>query len=107
MDIRVSVSPGDAVRLIEDGIIRGNISGTLCDRYVAGDVCVMVFEKYFMRTSSRASLTVTVHPTGDGATHVHSVGSGGGQGALFRFDWGAGESFENSVMQSLGPYIVR
>ena len=106
MDIRVSLSPGDTVRMLEDNIVRGSISAELIDQYVAGDVCVMVFEKYFMRNSSRAALTVTVHPDGRGATAVHSVGSGGGQNALFKFDWGAGKSFAGSVEQTLAQYII-
>ncbi|MCL2884994.1 MAG: DUF6054 family protein [Oscillospiraceae bacterium] len=107
MDFRVNISPADAVRLLQDGIARGSISGTFIDQYVAGDVCVMVFEKYFMRTGARVSLTVTVHPAGPGLTAVHSVGSGGSKGALINFDWGASGSFVNSAEQVLAPYIVR
>ncbi len=53
---------------------------------------VMVFEKYFMRASNRASLTVVLSEQG-GTVSADLISSGGGQGALFRFSWGAEESF--------------
>lgn len=59
-------------------------------------VIVMVFEKYFMRASNRASLTVIV--TGlDNEVQVDAIGSGGGQGAIFSFSWGAEDSFVGTV----------
>lgn len=61
---------------------------------------VMVFEKYYMRASNRASLTVVVTGNGDDVV-VDAIGSGGGQGALFRFSWGAEENFVNTVSQIL------
>ena len=42
-----------------------------------------------MRSSNRASLTVTIDNF-DGKTKVHAVASGGSEGVFFRFDWGAG-----------------
>ena len=38
-----------------------------------------------------------------GRTRVHCASGGGGEG-LFRFDWGAAESFEGVVHDALGPY---
>lgn len=38
-------------------------------------------------------------------TSVHTVGGGGGSGVI-NFDWGAAESFSNSVSQVLGPYMI-
>jgi len=106
MDIRVSLSTEDTATLLTENLVHGSISAERIDHYVAGNVRVMVFEKYFMRNSSRASLTVVVHPDERGATAVHSVGSGGGQNALFKFDWGAGSSFSNSVEKILEQYII-
>lgn len=63
-------------------------------------IYVMVFEKYYMRSSNRASLTVVVSGAGDDVA-VDAIGSGGGQGALFRFSWGAEENFVNTVSQIL------
>ena len=38
-----------------------------------------------------------------GRTRVHLVSGGGGEG-LFRFDWGASQSFESVVQDALSPY---
>jgi hypothetical protein len=39
-----------------------------------------------------------------GKTQVYHQGSGGGQGMIFGFDWGAGDSFANLVVKALEPY---
>jgi hypothetical protein len=57
---------------------------------------LLVFDKYFMRNSSRASLTVSVIGR-QGQVIVDAIGSGGGQGALFNFAWGAEEDFVSVV----------
>ena len=78
-------------------------SGLSCEqvgetrRQIEGiSVYVMVFEKYYMRASNRASLTVVV--SGDEQeVCVDAIGSGGGQGAIFRFSWGAEDSLVGTV----------
>ncbi len=63
-------------------------------------VCLLVFEKYYWRSSNRASLTVLL--TGaDGYVTVDAVGAGGGAGVLFRFSWGAEDDFVATVESSL------
>ncbi len=60
----------------------------------------LVFEKYFIRTSSRASLSVLV--TGDQYNvTVNAIASGGGQGAIFKLTWGSEESFLKSAQSIL------
>jgi len=59
-------------------------------------VYIMVFEKYYMRSSNRASLTVVV-TAGNGDIIVDAIGAGGGQGVVFRLSWGAEESFVSSI----------
>ena len=105
MDFKVRISPDMAVDKVIRQVENGSVSGELIDQYVSKldeehAVYVLVFEKFFMRNSSRASLTVTIENL-NGTTHVHSVGSGGGQGAIFKFDWGASESFINQVKLAL------
>lgn len=63
-------------------------------------VYVMVFEKYYMRSSNRASLTVTVIGDSENVT-VDAIGAGGGQGAFFKFSWGAEENFVGTVEKIL------
>ena len=66
-------------------------------------VHMLVFDKYYMRNSSRASLTVLVLENG-GTVFVDAVGSGGSQGALFNFSWGAEENFISIVADILSGY---
>ncbi len=108
-DFKVDLQPLDAMNKIKSGVTDGSISGKLIDYYerTAGDhqVVVFVLEKYFMRTSNRASMTVTIDNF-DGTTKVHAAASGSSEGVFFRFDWGAGDSFANSVEQALANYII-
>ena len=74
--------------------------------YIGDDVFFFVSEKFFFRNSSRASLSLCLVNKG---THLEAVivGSGGGQGLIFRFDWGAGASFEKEVTAVLNRAGVR
>lgn len=69
-----------------------NFGGTL--------VWVMVYEKYFMRSSNRASLTLTLIEQ-NGLITANVMASGGGQGAWHRFSWGTEESFEETAWDAL------
>lgn len=40
-----------------------------------------------------------------GNTRVHCVSGGGGEG-LFRFDWGAADSFTGVVQKALAPWRI-
>ena len=106
----VNLSAEEARRLISDTIEGGSITGSCIDEYcmeTPGGTCVvMVFEKHYMRVSNRLTLTVVIDDF-DNVTRVHSVSGGGGNNALFRFDWGAGDSFASAVGQALQPYVVR
>lgn len=64
------------------------------------NVVVLVFEKYYWRANNRASLTVVVCG-GNGKVNVDAIGSGGGQGAIFKFSWGAESSFAETVRDIL------
>ncbi|OQB20351.1 MAG: hypothetical protein BWY11_02491 [Firmicutes bacterium ADurb.Bin182] len=74
-------------------------------RQVIGDVTVIVrvFEKYYMRNSSRASLTLVVTGGAD-ECFVVAIGSGGGESSLFKFDWGAADNFVSVVESALISY---
>jgi hypothetical protein len=94
----------DVANILTDGIQNSGMSCELVDRVsrVFGETSfyLMVFDKYFMRNSSRASLTVSVIGNGD-EIWVDAVGSGGGQGAIFNFSWGAEEDFISVVGEIL------
>jgi len=61
---------------------------------------LLVFEKYYIRSSNRASLTVMLTEMGD-LVNVDAVGSGGGQGPIIKFSWGAEEDFVDVVRRVL------
>jgi len=108
-EFTVIISPAEAMDVIDTFVVSRSISGTLVDRYVRRfgeqEVHVIVLEKYCMRSSNRASLTVTTDNF-EGQTKVHAVASGGSQGMFMCFDWGAGNDFANSVESALGLYLV-
>jgi hypothetical protein len=95
-EFNINISPDEAMNKITEGVIKGTISGKLVDFYerFSGEHQVMVFvlEKFFMRTSNRSSMTVTIDNFGD-VTKVHAVASVVQKVHSFRFDWGAGDSF--------------
>ena len=61
---------------------------------------LMVFEKYYMRSDNRASLTVAVSG-GGGQVCVDAIGAGGGTGVFFKFSWGAENDFVSTVADIL------
>ena len=65
----------------------------------------LIFEKYFMRVGNRAALVVLVDNF-KGETKVTSVATGSSQGMIFKFDWGAADSFAGSVKRILESYII-
>lgn len=110
LDLRVSIIVPQAADIIKNSFVRSGVTTELVDFYEStsssAGVMVMVFEKYFMRNSSRATLTVTVDNL-RGYTHVHAAGSGGGQSALWKFDWGAKDNLENIIYSALSQYIIK
>ena len=75
------------------------VDGTDCD---LGNtrIAVRVYDRYYMRNNSRASLTLTVVGCGNTVT-VSAIGAGGGPGMLFHLDWGTEEDIVQIVEQSL------
>ena len=66
---------------------------------------LLIYEKYYMRNSSRASLTVYITDF-QGETEVEVIPSGGSQGMFFNIDWGAGDSFSESVQRILKEDLI-
>ncbi len=101
---------GEIADILMNGIQSSAMSCQLVDSTsrLLGDTAfyLMVFDKYYMRNSSRASLTVTVLGYGD-TVCVDAIGAGGGQGAFFNFSWGAEASFVDLVPQILYNYGFR
>jgi hypothetical protein len=109
-DLYVSISPQEVATLINKTIINYSITGELIDEYVTATdngatVIVQVYEKHYARVENRLTLTVVIDNM-SGKTHIHAIGGGGGQG-LFRFDYGASSSFEDSIYDAIYQYIIK
>ena len=66
------------------------------------EMLVRVYDKYFMRNSSRASLTVVMISNKDNdEIYVSAIGSGGGTGVFLRLDWGAENNLVYLIEDSL------
>lgn len=91
-DIKVSLSPKEAVDKIKDFLERRY--GVEClDNYIlqteqGAEIVMRLFEKYYMCAGNRATLTVLANNI-DGVTNVHLVAGGSSNSVFFRFDWGA------------------
>lgn len=104
----LSMGMDEAVQRIDQAIVQGSITGTQIDSYSvdvrgAGRYVVLVYEKHYYRAGNRLTLTVTLDNF-EGRTRLHCAGSGGGEG-LFRFDWGASNSFETFLIDGLRDSI--
>lgn len=109
LNFYVSVSPDEAIDLIDKQVINGSITGEKIDEYVSDmgngtKLVVSVYEKHYYRAGNRLTLTV-ISDNLRGKTHIHTISGGGGQG-LLRFDWGASGSFEDTVMDALYKYVI-
>lgn len=105
----VTIDINSAVRMVHDTVVGGSITGTLVDQYtIPADethyVTVITFDKHYYRAGNRLTLTVTLDNM-LGRTRIHACSAGGGEG-LFRFDWGASDSFEGIIYKAFTPYIT-
>ena len=99
---------GGVLSLLEYSIQESGGSVELVDRtdYDLGDtrVAVRVYDRYYFRTASRASLTLTVVGHGD-RVMVSAIGAGGGNGIIVNMDWGSEENIVRLVEESLQKYL--
>ena len=102
LTLRGPGSPHEIAVLLRSDIADSAVSCELAAEAERNGVFMLVFEKYYMRNSSRASLSVLISEE-NGQTVVDAAASGGGQGSLFNFDWGAGGDFEDTVRRILVP----
>lgn len=90
---------------LDRDILASALSMKLVDEsnFSSGDfqLAVRVYDKYFARNSSRASLSLVLAGHGDDIL-VTAIGAGGGQGLLFNLTWGAEEELVETVRRSLG-----
>lgn len=112
IEIRVTLSPSEAAEIVMDKLADAIVSAELLDSYNrrtadGKEVVVRLFERYYMRSSNRATLTLVAdNLDGNGTTRVRLSAGGGGNSIFWRFDWGAGESFALEAESALKAYQV-
>ncbi|MBO5332583.1 MAG: hypothetical protein J6B37_00535 [Clostridia bacterium] len=108
-DFDVNISPREAIEIIDNEIVNKTVTGEKINEYVRQFddkiIAVIVYEKHYLRAENRLTLTAVIDNL-HGATHVHLVGGGGGQG-LFNFDGGAAHDFEICAYAALFDYVVK
>jgi hypothetical protein len=89
---------------LDKDILKSGMSVELVDKsnYENENVkmAVRVYDKYFMRNSSRASLNLTIIDSGS-EVFISAIGAGGGNGAFFNFSWGAESELTEVVSNSV------
>lgn len=106
LSMRGSLSFSETADIIKTGVVNSAVSAELVDvinrTSADGDTLIkmMAFEKYYWRSSNRASLTVLISGR-DGDVYVDAIGAGGGQGIVFKLSWGAEEDFVGTVRRIL------
>ena len=98
MDFYVYLSPKEAAEKVKEAVTAGLYSGEILDEYVR----ILPNGKEIIR----ATLTFLADNLEE-HTRVHLSAGGGGQGVIFRFDWGAGASFSTSARDALAEYICK
>lgn len=105
MTFRGEVPLQTAVSQIKERFPSTGLSVTLVDhaerQMNESEAHLLVFEKYFYRVKNYVSLSLMI-TANEGVTTIHAVGSGAGQGAIFRFGWGS----EESLVSSFASMIV-
>lgn len=111
LEICVTLAPSEAAGIVKDALSQGGFAGTeLLDSYTrrtadGREVTVRLFERYYVRSSNRATLTMVAdNLDGNGKTRVRFSAGGGGNSLFWRFDWGAGESFAQEAANALKAY---
>jgi hypothetical protein len=94
----------DIVDRLQNDIMDSALSMNLVDEsnYHIGNtrIAVRVYDKYYMRNSNRASLSLTVAGYGNDI-FISAIGAGGGQGVIFNFSLGAEDDMVSIVQESL------
>lgn len=78
------------------------------DRFDFGEgkeAIIIVLEKYYIRVSGRATLTIIIENS-SGKTVAKLITAGVARGRFMDFDWGASDSFADNAREVLSRYIV-
>jgi hypothetical protein len=108
----LSLRPLDAANIIRSYVENSGITSECVMDFRNGtedgafQTAFLIFEKYMMRNSSRVSLSVALENL-SGVTHLAVAGSGGGESALFKFDWGSANKMQRTVLEAIGQYVIQ
>ena len=105
-DIKVTLTPSEALNMVKRFQNADLVHDEIHDLGEGKEIGTLVFEKYYMRVGNRVALVV-ISDNLKGYTGVRVVSTAGAEGFLFNFDWGASESFAESVRDVLSSYIVK
>lgn len=90
----------DVINKLHNEIMNSGVSMNLVDEsnYSIGstNIAVRIYDKYFMRNESRASLSVTVVGQ-DSEIFISAIGAGGGRGVFFNYSLGAEDDMVDIV----------
>ncbi len=94
----------EVLKQLENDISNSGMTMNLVDKsdYSCEDIkiALRVYDKYFMRNGSRASLSLTI--VGNGMDiFISAIGAGGGQGIIFNFSLGAEDNMVGIVRESI------
>lgn len=85
--------------LIHDAMMKLGATMERAGKIATDDMIFYVYEKYFMRSSNFASLSVVIRQENQ-FVMVYAIASAGGSG-IFNISWGANEDFLLSFQRSL------
>ncbi|MDP3386007.1 MAG: DUF6054 family protein [Eubacteriales bacterium] len=101
----VTITPEETLRIIKQNHTASLIYDEHIDLNNGKEIGTLVYEKYFIRNSNWASLTVICDNV-QGKTDVRAIATGASQSLFFKLDWGASNEFANSVRKILTDYII-
>jgi len=105
INFKVNLNPVEAMEIIKQHQASTLVHEEILDIGSGKVVATLIFEKYYMRTSNRAALIITLDNLEE-LTDLRVVSTGTSQGVFLNFDWGAGDNYVESVRKSLKDYIV-
>ena len=106
LEFTVSISPIETYNILNDEVNAELVHREIKNVDAGKQFVVMVFEKYYFRAENRAALTIIIDNV-EGITSLRVIAAGSSKGWLFNFDWGAAESFADSIRKILEQYIIR
>lgn len=111
LEFTVDIQPFDAVSLLlsdselKEDLVFQDYKVVDKDNKHAEAIAILVFERYFFRNNSTATLTVTVSNF-EGDTTLKCISTGNGDG-VFDIGWWAGKSFIKPVRKILDPHMLK